>query len=66
VIWLLFSIVVIAGLFLLNWRRGRHGESDAVDPSWRRTDERFVDPSTGRSMRVFLDEAGGRHYVADR
>ena len=48
-------------------RRGRrHGESDAADPSWVPTTERFVDPGSQRVMRVWVDPADhSRHYVAE-
>src|SRR3954471_23905812 len=47
------------------WRRRRHGESEAAQPGWRPTPERFLDPSTDRIMRVWIDPADGRrHYVA--
>ncbi|HET9103990.1 MAG TPA: DUF1707 domain-containing protein [Solirubrobacteraceae bacterium] len=45
-------------------RRG-HGHSDAPDPSWRPTSERFRDPRTGAVMRVWEDASGGRHYVPE-
>jgi len=49
-----------------RWGR-RHGEPDAVDPSWVPTKERFIDPSTDRVMRVWLDPGSHRrHYVAER
>ena len=48
-----------------RWGR-RHGEPDAVDPSWVPTKERFIDPSTDRVMRVWLDPGSHRrHYVAE-
>jgi Domain of unknown function (DUF1707) len=47
-------------------RRRRHGESDAPQPGWVPTLERFRDPSTARLMRVWVDPVdGGRHYVAE-
>jgi len=48
-------------------RRGRrHGESDAADPSWVPTKERFLDPGSQRVMRVWVDPADhSRHYVAE-
>ena len=49
-----------------RWRRRRHGESEAAQPGWRPTPERFLDPSTDRIMRVWIDPADGRrHYVAE-
>ena len=45
-------------------RRG-HGHSDAPDPNWRPTPERFRDTRTGAVMRVWEDASGGRHYVPD-
>ena len=48
-----------------RWGR-RHGETNAVDPSWVPTKERFIDPSTQRVMRVWVDPAGhARHYVPE-
>ena len=48
-----------------RWGR-RHGEPDAVDPSWVPTNERFIDPTTDRVMRVWLDPGSHRrHYVAE-
>jgi hypothetical protein len=47
--------------------RRRHGESDAAQPGWRPTAERFQDPTTQRIMRVWIDPGdGSRHYVAER
>jgi hypothetical protein len=49
-----------------RWWRRRHGESDAPQPGWVPTLERFRDPSTARVMRVWVDPVdGGRHYVAE-
>jgi uncharacterized protein DUF1707 len=50
-----------------SWLRRRgHGESEAAQPGWRPTPERFRDPTTGRIMRVWIDPAdGARHYVAE-
>lgn len=48
----------------VSGRRG-HGHSDAPDPSWQPTSERFRDTRTGTVMRVWEDTAGGRHYVPD-
>jgi hypothetical protein len=50
-----------------RWRWGRrHAESDAPEPGWLPTNERFVDPTTSRIMRVWVDPAdGARHYVPD-
>jgi Domain of unknown function (DUF1707) len=48
-----------------RWGR-RHAESDAPEPGWLPTNERFVDPTTSRVMRVWIDPAGGaRHYVPE-
>ena len=48
-----------------RWGR-RHGESNAADPSWMPTKERFIDPSTERVMRVWVEPADeSRHYVAE-
>lgn len=47
-------------------RGRRHGESDAADPSWVPTKERFMDPGSQRVMRVWVDPADhSRHYVAE-
>jgi hypothetical protein len=49
-----------------RWGR-RHGESDAAQPGWLPTKERFMDPTTRRVMRVWIDPARGeRHYVPER
>jgi Domain of unknown function (DUF1707) len=49
-----------------RWWGRRHGESDAAQPGWLPTTERFVDPTTSRVMRVWVDRAdGARHYVAE-
>jgi hypothetical protein len=49
-----------------RWGR-RHGESDAAEPGWLPTKERFMDPTTRRVMRVWIDPARGeRHYVPER
>lgn len=50
-----------------GWLRRRgHGESEAAQPGWRPTPERFRDPTTDRIMRVWIDPAdGARHYVAE-
>ena len=58
-------VVVVAVCFVVSIFVRRHGESDAANPNWRRTDEVFHDPSTGRVMRVWLDDAGERHYVPE-
>ncbi len=42
------------------------GESAALEPRFRSTDEVFVDPTSRLRMRVFLDPATGeRRYVAE-
>jgi hypothetical protein len=42
------------------------GETTAVEPRFRRTDEVFVDPTTQRTMRVLVDpRTGERRYVAE-
>jgi hypothetical protein len=42
------------------------GETEAVEPRFRPTDERFVDPTTQRTMRVLVDpRTGERRYVAE-
>ena len=42
------------------------GETDAVEPRFRRTDEVFVDPTTQRTMRVLVDpRTGERRYIAE-
>jgi hypothetical protein len=42
------------------------GETEAVEPRFRPTDEVFVDPTTQRTMRVLVDpRTGERRYVAE-
>ncbi|HEV8490102.1 MAG TPA: hypothetical protein VGQ58_09980 [Candidatus Limnocylindrales bacterium] len=42
------------------------GETDAVEPRFRPTDEVFVDPTTQRTMRVLVDpRTGERRYIAE-
>lgn len=42
------------------------GETEAVEPRFRPTDEVFVDPTTRRTMRVLVDpRTGERRYVAE-
>ena len=42
------------------------GESAALEPRFRPTDEVFVDPTTRHQMRVYLDsKTGERRYVAE-
>ena len=42
------------------------GETEPVEPRFRRTEEVFVDPTTGRQMRVLVDpRTGERRYVAE-
>lgn len=42
------------------------GETRAVEPRFRPSDERFVDPTTGVAMRVWVDPATGeRRYVPE-
>jgi hypothetical protein len=42
------------------------GETDAVEPRFRPTDEVFVDPTTKRTMRVLVDpRTGERRYIAE-
>jgi hypothetical protein len=42
------------------------GETEAVEPRFRPTEEVFVDPTTHRTMRVLVDpRTGERRYVAE-
>jgi hypothetical protein len=42
------------------------GETEAVEPRFRPTEEVFVDPTTQRTMRVLVDpRTGERRYVAE-
>jgi hypothetical protein len=42
------------------------GETHAVEPRFRPSEERFVDPTTGVPMRVWVDPAtGDRRYVPE-
>jgi len=42
------------------------GETRAVEPRFRPSEERFVDPTTGVAMRVWVDPATGeRRYVPE-
>lgn len=42
------------------------GETRALEPRFRPTEERFVDPTTGVPMRVWVDPATGeRRYVPE-
>jgi len=42
------------------------GETEAVEPRFRPTEEVFVDPTTRRTMRVLVDpRTGERRYVAE-
>jgi hypothetical protein len=42
------------------------GETSALEPRFRPSDERFVDPTTGVPMRVWLDPTTGeRRYVPE-
>jgi hypothetical protein len=65
--WLVTVIVVVlVALAIASFFVRRHGEADAAQPGWQRTDEVFKDPGTSRTMRVWIDRDGGRHYVPER
>jgi hypothetical protein len=79
-LWLIVSGGVLMIVAVLERRRYRSeeaessndpigpggGETEAVEPRFRPTDEVFVDPTTKRTMRVLVDpRTGERRYVAE-
>jgi hypothetical protein len=79
-LWLVFTGGVLAVAAVLERTRYRSetaerlheapgpggGETEAVEPRFRPTDEVFIDPTSGRRMRVLLDpRTGERRYIAE-
>ena len=62
---LIVPAIVVAGIVFerVNYRGNA---SDAADPNWRPTNERFLDEATGRPVTVWFNAATGEcRYVDD-